>query len=322
MEQKSISQYSKEQTQDFVKIIIKEHYNSDITSIKYIGGGSFGYVYKVEISDMPYNLIVKACRVSGMHKSEAAALKVLGGDTLIHIPDVYFTFDSNDSVPVDFIVEEYVSGTDCFTDFKKLFASKQKKQIFANSIVDALAHWHSITNDKFGDLDNPKYNSWLDFYKPFANDILCIAVKMNKDGKINNKTINAMQIAWKNFDFIFSEPIEHASLIHGDLNVMNVMSDGNLNITAIIDPLDCKWADKEFELFQLKNLTGDFFNLYNTYKAKYPVSKNVDLKCAFYAVYHEIYCFISSGTHTELILKMAVNRLIKELKNAKLYIRS
>lgn len=65
-----------------------------------------------------------------------------------------------------------------------------------------------------------------------------------------------------------------------------------------------------------ENLNGDFFNLYNTYKAKYPVSKNVDLKCAFYAVYHEIYCFISSGSHTEIILKTAVNRLHKEFKKA------
>ena len=141
---------------------------------------------------------------------------------------------------------------------------------------------------------------------------------MNKDGKINDKTIKTMQIAWKNFEYIFCEPIRQASLIHGDLNVMNVMSDDDLNITAIIDPLDCKWADKEFELFQLRNLTGNFFRLYDTYKAKYPVSKNVDLKCAFYGVYHEIYCYISSGRHTEIILKIAVNRLRKELKKAKL----
>lgn len=321
MQQKVIRNYTKEQTQDFVKTIIKEQYNCDITSIKYIGGGSFGYVYKAEIPTNPFKLIVKACRVSGMHKNESAALNVLSRDTLIHIPCVYFTFDANDDIPMDFIVEEYISGTDCFTDFKKLFVGKRKKQQFANNIVDALAHWHSITNDKFGSLDNPKYDNWLDFYKPFAEDILETAAKMNKDGKINNKTLKTMQVAWNNFDYIFSEPIKCASLIHGDLNVMNVMSDRDLNITAIIDPLDCKWADKEFELFQLRNLTGDFFNLYNTYKEKYPVSKNVDLKCAFYAVYHEIYCYISSGRYTKIILKTAVNRLVKELKKAGLYLK-
>lgn len=316
MEQKTIRKYTKEQTKNFVKTLIIEHYACDASSVKYVGGGSFGYVYKVEIPVFPHKLIVKACRTGGMHKGEANALKVLGESTLIHVPVVYFTFDANDDIPMDFIVEEYVSGTDCFSDFRKLFKSKRKKQRFADNVVKALAHWHSITNDKFGTLSNPEYDNWLDFYKPFANDILDTAVQMNKDGKINDKTIKTMQIAWKNFDRIFCEPIGHASLIHGDLNVMNIMSDGDLNITAIIDPLDCKWADKEFELFQLRNLTGDFFNLYDTYKAKCAVSKNVDLKCAFYAVYHEIYCFISSGRHTEIILKTAVNRLAKELKKA------
>lgn len=301
---------------EFVNAVISEHYACKISNIKYVGGGSFGYVYTVEIPVAPYKLIVKACRLSGMYRCEANALRTLGDDTLIHIPMVYFTFEANNDIPMDFIVEEFIEGTDCFTDFKKIFLSKRKKQRFANDIADALAHWHSITNDKFGTLDNPEYDNWLDFYKPFAEDILNTAVKMYDEGKINRKTINTMQVAWDNFDYIFSEPIEHASLIHGDLNVMNVMSDSNLNITAIIDPLECKWADKEFDLFQLRNLTGDFFNLYNTYKAKYPVSKNVDLKCAFYAVYHEIYCFISSGSHTEIILKTAVNRLIRELKKA------
>lgn len=264
----------------------------------------------------PYKLIVKACRVSGMHISEANALNLLGNDTLIHIPTVYFTVDAGDEIPMDFIVEEYVNGTDCFTDFKKLFLTKRTKQKFANNIVDALAHWHSITYEKFGSIDNPEFDSWLDFYKPYAKDILDTALKMHTDGKINDKTIKVMQTAWKNFDYIFSEPIEHASLIHGDLNVMNVMSDGKLNITAIIDPLECRWADKEYDLFQLRNLTGESFKLYDTYKTKYPVSKNVDLKCSFYAVYHEIYCFISSGRHTEFVLKSAVKRLNKELNKA------
>ncbi len=316
MEQKVVREITKEQTKDLVKSIVAEHYACEISSIKYVGGGSFGYVYKVEMQVEPYKLIVKACRVSGMHQSEATALRTLGADSLIHIPKVYFTVDASDDMPMDFIVEEYIAGTDCFTDFKKLFVCKRKKQQFADQIVDALAHWHSKTNDKFGSLDNPQYDSWLDFYKPFVKDILDTAIQMHKDRKINSKTIQTMQIAWDNFDKIFSEPIGRASLIHGDLNVMNVMSDSDLNITAIIDPLDCKWADKEFDLFQLRNLTGDFFNLYNTYKAKYPVSKNVDIKCAFYAVYHEIYCYISSGSHTEFILRKTVKWLRAELKKA------
>lgn len=316
MKQKIVRECSKKQTREYAKQIISMHYKCDVSRINYVGGGSFGYVYKVEIPDSPYRVIVKACRLSGMHLNESAALKALSDDTLIHIPDVYFTFDATDDIPMDFIVEEFVEGTDCFTDFSKLFCSKRKKKEFSENIADALHHWHCITNDKFGTLDNPEYNNWLDFYRPFARDILDTAIEMNKNGKVNNKTIETMKTAWKHFDCIFSEPIKAASLIHGDINVMNIMSDRKLNIKAIIDPLECRWADRDFDLFQLRNLTGEAFGLYKTYKSKYPVSEKCDLKCAFYAVYHEIYCFISSGNHTEALLKMAVHRLRKELKKA------
>lgn len=316
MKQKIIRKYTKEQTRDFAKQVTAEHYGCEVSNIKYVGGGSFGYVYKVKIPVPPYRLILKACRVGGMHLSEAAALKALGDNPVIHIPDVYFIFNAADDVPMDFIAEEYIDGTDCFTDFSKLFCGKNKKKAFAENIADCLYCWHSKTNDKFGSLEAPEYDNWLDFYQPFAHDILTTARKMYKDGLINKRTIDTMETAWKHFDYIFSEPIEKASLIHGDLNVMNVMSDRQLNITAVIDPLDCKWADREFDLFQLRNLTGEFFNLYNTYKSKYPTSEKCDLKCAFYAVYHEIYCFISSGTHAEILIKTAVNRLEKEMKKA------
>lgn len=316
MNKKDIKNYSNKEAGELAGKVIKEYYGCNALSVKYVGGGSFGYAFKVEIPVTPYKLILKACRVSGMCQSEAKALKALGNDTLVHIPAVYFTYDASDKIPLDFLAEEFVEGTDCFTDFSKLFADKNKKEAFANKIADALGYWHSKTNNKFGSLENPEYDSWLDFYKPFAQDILETAVKMNSAGEISNKTLSVMKAAWNSFDYIFSEPIKEASLIHGDLNVMNVMADKNLSITAIIDPLECKWADKEFDLFQLRNLTGEFFNLYETYKSKFPVSAKCDLKCAFYAVYHEVYCFISSGTHTEFILRKAVKRLEKEMKKA------
>lgn len=316
MEQRQVRPYSKEKVMEFARAVLQKEMNCSVKSISYVGGGSFGYVYKADISVAPHRVIVKSCRVGGVHLSEANALRLLGSASLIHIPQVYFTVDATDDIPMDFIVEEFVVGTDCFTDFSKLFLSKGKKKKFAHEIVDCLAHWHSITNDKYGDIDNPEYDNWLEYYKPLAEDILITAKRMNKDGLLNNKTLKTMQTAWAHFDFIFSEPVEKPSLIHGDLNVMNVMSDKNLNITAIIDPLDCKWADKEFELFQLNNLTGRFFNLYETYKSKYPVSQKCDLKCAFYAVYHEVYCYIASGTQIKFIMNTVVNRLNKELKKS------
>lgn len=120
MQQKTVSKYTKEQTCEFAKEVLFRHYGSRATQIKYIGGGSFGYVYKAELPVMPYILTVKACRVAGMQHNESAALKKLAESSLVHIPKVYFTFDATDEIPMDFIIEEFVNGTDCFTDFSKL----------------------------------------------------------------------------------------------------------------------------------------------------------------------------------------------------------
>ena len=88
MEQKIVRPYNKEQTKAFVKAIIIEHYDCDALNIKYAGGGSFGFVYKIELPVSPYKLIVKAFRVDGMHKNEAAALNTFGRNTLMPLPAV------------------------------------------------------------------------------------------------------------------------------------------------------------------------------------------------------------------------------------------
>ncbi|MBO5433048.1 MAG: phosphotransferase, partial [Clostridia bacterium] len=58
-------------------------------------------------------------------------------------------------------------------------------------------------------------------------------------------------------------------LIHGDLNIMNIMADPKtLELTAFIDPCGSLWSDREYDLFQLRNMWGDAYGLYETYKHK------------------------------------------------------
>lgn len=304
MEAKVVKPYDRKQTLGFARTVLEKKFGVSVGKIKYVGGGSYGFVYKAEIPTAPYTVIIKACRAEGMHKNEAAALRKLGESSTVNIPEVYFTFDADGDIPMDFICEEFVEGKDCFTDFSKLFLSEEKKMRFADNVATALGHWHGITSGKFGDLENPQYDNWLDIYKPFAEDVFNTARDMYESGKLDGKIFRAMENAMSHFDFVFSEPVEIASLIHGDLNVMNIMADRNLNITAVIDPLGSKWADREYDLFQLGNLTGDRFHLYETYKRKFGVSEKCDLKCAFYALYNELFCCAQSGASTAMILPM------------------
>lgn len=319
MEQVKINPVTIEDAEQFAISVAQKEINCNVKKFKYLGGGSFGYAYKVDIDVAPYTVVMKACRCDNMCEREAFELKTLSKDSKIHIPEVYFTYSKDDITPVDFICMEYVSGKNCFTDFSKLFLSKSKKREFADKVTSAMYVWHSKTNEKFGPILNPTYAEWLDYYKPFAFDVLQTARKMVKDGQLEPYFLKTMERAWDNFDYIFSEKVEHACLIHGDLNVMNIMADDELNPIAIIDPLESKWADAEFDLFQLKNLTGNAFGLYKTYKSKYPTSKNCDIKVVFYAMYHEVYCYISSGGRTKINHLRCLLQLKKELKKANLY---
>lgn len=319
MERAKVSTVTIKEAEKIAAGVIEKEFNCNVKQIKYLGGGSFGYAYKIDIDTAPYTVVMKACRCDNMCEREAFELKTLSKDSIIHIPEVYFTYSKNNTAEVDFICMEYVSGRNCFMDFSKLFISKSKKHNFADKVTSAMYVWHSKINKKFGSVQNPIYDEWLDYYKPFAFDILQTARTMVNDGNLESYFLTVMEKAWDNFDYIFSEKIEHACLIHGDLNVMNIMADDEFNPVAIIDPLESKWADTEFDLFQLKNLTGNVFGLYKTYKSKYPTSKKCDLKVAFYAMYHEIYCYIISGRRTKINHLRCLLQLKKELKKANLY---
>lgn len=284
-----------------------------VTKIGYIGGGSFGRVFKASLDKEPRSAVVKCCLVRGMCGREAEGLRLLGADSLVKIPEVYFTSLAEDENAPDIICMEPVPGTNCFTDFTKLLNLPRAKARFADEVTSAIRLWHEKTNDVFGLIDDDGCAEWLDHYCPFADEILSGARTLAESGGLDEKTLSVMERAHSAFDFIFSEKVEKPGLIHGDLNVMNVMTDHRLRNVAVIDPLDSRWADPEYELFQLRNLTGDLFGLYDTYKAKYPVSEKCDLKTAFYGLYHEIYSYIVSGNKFEFILRPLVRRMEAEL---------
>lgn len=314
MQRREIYDAGKARARDYAKTVLEQTLSCRVNDIRYLGGGSFGFVFRAQIDRSPHAVVMKACRTAGICEREAAELSLLGEDTLIPVPRVYFTFTADESVPMDFIGMESVDGSDCFTDWRKLLCSKKEKAAFAEQVTAALYHWHSRTNDKFGLIGHAVYDEWLDFYRPFAAEILTDARELTRNGQLERKVLAAMECAWDAFDFIFSDRVETACLIHGDLNVMNVMADKHLRPTAIIDPLESKWADREYELFQLRNLTGDRFGLYETYCRSFPVSEKCDLKTAFYGLYHEVYAYLLSGSKVNFILMPLVRRMNRELE--------
>lgn len=263
--------------------IAEEHLNTKIGGLKFIGGGSFGKVYKCKTADGE-TIILKAYHISGMEKTEANQLKILDANTIVKMPQVYFTYnDKNIAV----LCMSYIDGKNVL-DLSFLLKSKEQKQSFASEVVDGMIQWHNIKGEKFGYLENAIYDSWKEFYieNKASRDLAGLKSLMN-NGKYSKKSYDLLRRGFDIFKEIVNEPANPV-LIHGDLNIMNIMADPKtLKLTGFIDPCGSMWADREYDLFQFLNMWGNAFNLYDTYKSKCEMSEHCDFKVAFYGALHE-----------------------------------
>lgn len=263
--------------------IAEEHLNTRIDELKFIGGGSFGKVYKCTKPDSEI-IILKAYHVSGMEATEANQLKILSANTSVKMPQVYFTHnDENIAV----LCMSFIDGKNAL-DPSFLLKSKAQKQAFANDVIDGILEWHKVQGEKFGYLENATYDSWKEFYieNKVSRDLAGLK-KLMDNGKFSKKNYDLLCRGLDIFKEISNEP-ESPVLIHGDLNIMNIMADPKtMKLTGFIDPCSSMWADREYDLFQFLNMWGNAYHLYDTYKSKCKVSEHCDFKVAFYGALNE-----------------------------------
>lgn len=263
--------------------IAEEHLNERIDGLKFIGGGSFGKVYKCTKTNGE-TIILKAYHVSGMEKTESQQLELLGANTSVKMPQVYFTHN-DDEIAV--LCMSFIDGKNAL-DPSFLLKSKTQKEEFAKDVVDGMLQWHSVKGEKFGYLENATYDSWKEFYieNKVERDLFGLKKLMDK-GKYSKKNYDLLCRGLEIFKEVANEP-ESPVLIHGDLNIMNIMAGPKtMKLTGFIDPCGSMWADREYDLFQFLNMWGNAFKLYDTYKSKCEMSEHCDFKVAFYGALHE-----------------------------------
>lgn len=291
-------------------IIVAERLNTKVSDLNFIGGGSFGKVYKCTQSDGE-TIILKAYHVSGMETTEANQLQILGKNTSVKMPKVYFTYN-NDEIAV--MCMSFIDGKNTL-DPSFLLKSKSQKQKFANNVVDGMLQWHNVKGEKFGYLENATYNSWKEFYleNKVEKDLAGLK-KLMDEGKYNKKNYDLLCRGLDIFKNVVNEP-EYPVLIHGDLNIMNIMADPKtMQLTGFIDPCGSMWADNEYDLFQFLNMWGNAYNLYDTYKSKCKMSEHCDFKVAFYGALHENSMRLKGGLIVPVWEIQNNNRLKKAMK--------
>lgn len=290
----------------------EEYSNKKAVKVKCLGGGSFGIAFKVNDRDGE-SVVIKFMRADKMMEKEVFDLDLLGKNCPLDMPKVLFSRKKDDEIPVDCYGMTLVEGKPLLTDLSFYISSKKKRRETGEKVVDALFEIHKVENVKFGDTMHPDCDTWLDYYKPFAKQVLDKAEEFAEKGELSSEIVEVMQKAWDKFDVIFEEKIEKASLIHGDLNTMNIMKKGDK--ISFIDPLNSMYADREYDLFQFYNLWGDRFFLGETYRKKYGESKRCDDKLAFYGLWNEVFCVIKAGMLVPFIMKPLIKNMKKRLEN-------
>ncbi len=290
--------------------IISEKYNKKAVNLKYIGGGSFGKVFKAELADGKI-IALKAYRVPGSQDTEAFQLNMLSKNTTVKMPTVLFTYEDDKTAVM---AMSFIDGKNALSP-EFLFKSKNQKREFSESVINGMLEWHGVIGEKFGDLSNPVYDSWLEFYKKEKQEPWLKGLsELSEKGKFSEKKLKLLSDATRLFN---SLPEENSApvLIHGDLNIMNIMvQPDTMRLTAFIDPCGSLWANREYDLFQLRNMWGDAYGLYETYKAKCKLAEYADFRVAYYASMNEAAMRLSGGLIVPLWEDLNNRRLNKEMK--------
>ncbi len=289
--------------------IVSEKLNKKVTNLKFIGGGSFGRVFKAELSDGEA-VALKAYRLPEAQNTEALQLEMLSKNTSVMMPKVLFTYADEKTA---LLAMTFVNGKNVLSP-EFLFKSKQQKNTFADDVVAGMLEWHSVTGEKFGALSNPVYDNWHDFYKKEKQEPWLKALnELCEKNKFSKKKMSLLLKATELFNSLPAEKSEPV-LIHGDLNIMNIMADPKtLKLTAFIDPCGSIWADREYDLFQMRNMWGDAYGLYDAYKTNCKLSEYADFRVAYYASMNEAAMRLSGGLIMPLWEDLNNNRLKKEM---------
>lgn len=297
-----------------VKSFVKTYFNTDPVSITFLGGGFYGRVYLANISTAPYRIVVKGYLFDGLCLRERDQLKLLGQHSLLQMPKIYMVHSKNDTIPVDFLAMEFLTG-----DNAGLIdpSAPIPWDSIGWEIVDNLLSYHAVIHSEgFGDLNGPYCDSWTGWYFPKAEAIFHSAQEMEASGGLDPEIFSIVRLAMENFQRIFDVPVENPCLIHGDYNTWNILLDSaHTHAIAAIDPFNCCWADPEFDLYQLSNANGKQYGLLEKYRSRKKLSDNFEVKNAFYELFTEIMHYHAANVpvQKEQMLREA-NQLKKQME--------
>lgn len=289
-----------------IKRLIDMYFGCDLLSAHKIGEGFYGIVYLVNIKKEPYKVIVKWYKHSGRNLLENQQLNLLRKYSLIKVPQTYYVHNCSEDIPFEVLMMEFIEGINA----SMLPTDHPNRDAFVDEMVGNLIHLHSISNEMGFGMGNEMFPDWKSCFGSRVKRMHQIIHADYKD-RVSPYVVKIADKSFEAFDKIFAEPIEKSSLIHSDYNLWNILVDEkSAKITAVIDPIDAGWADKEMDLFHLQNADGDRFGLLECYKRNVKLSELFAVKNAFYWFWDDVRHMENVGWYEEERFTSFGNRLI------------
>ena len=131
-----------------IPVVVLDKLGKAVDELNFIGGGSFGRVYKATLSGGEI-IAVKAYKLQGDQYGEAKQLEILAENTSVKMPEVVFTYEDENTA---ILAMTFVEGKNVLEPVF-LLRSKTQKKVFAEAVIDGMLQWHSVTNDMFSMLN-------------------------------------------------------------------------------------------------------------------------------------------------------------------------
>jgi fructosamine-3-kinase len=213
---------------------VEAHLGERMLSVRPLGGGCIGEVYRVELEEGP-PLVAKVDREGESHlERDAYMLRYLRQKSELPVPEIYHASES-------LLFMEFVEGSSRFTEGAERHAA------------ELLARLHGITADSYGHerdtligaLDQPNLptKSWVEFFRDHR--LLYIALVAHEAGRLPLEDLLRVERLSERLYELIEDPNPPA-LIHGDVWSANVLAKSD-HITAFLDPA-IYYADPEIEL--------------------------------------------------------------------------
>lgn len=231
----------------FVAEGIEANLGERLRSVRPLGGGCIGEVYRAELMDGT-PLVAKVDMGGEAHlEREAYMLRYLREKSELPVPEVYHGSET-------LLLMEFVEGESRFSGGAERHGAELLAALHGISAGD---YGHE-RDTLIGSLDQP--NSWTEDWVDFFRDrrLLYIARVAHEAGRLPDEDLAKIGRLAERLEELIGESNPPA-LIHGDVWSANVLAMGD-RITAFLDPA-IYHADPEIELafISLFNSFGDTF---------------------------------------------------------------